>query len=222
MTGWTAVVPAKRWALSKSRMAGGPHVRESLARAFALDVVETLSQVPSIESIIIITDERELAGFGARLGAAVVQDQALLSADPLNRAVRLGRSRAVAMRPHSPIVVVPADLPAITSAVMDQALATLQMPGCAFVPDASSTGTTLLSASEPALLRPSYGPGSARTHLAHGARMVLEVDQRLRRDVDTVAHLQEATALGLGPRTAAVVEDLLVSSSAPRVLATGS
>lgn len=222
MTGWTAVVPAKRWALSKSRMAGGPQVRESLARAFALDVVETLSQVPSIDTIIIITDERELAGFGARLGAAVVQDHALLSPDPLNRAVRLGRSRAVATRPHAPIVVVPADLPAITTASMEQALAALQMPGCAFVPDASSTGTTLLSASEPGLLRPAYGPGSARTHLADGARMILEVDQRLRRDVDTAEHLQEASALGLLPRTAAVVEDLLETAGTPRALATGS
>lgn len=220
MTGWTAVVPVKRWALAKTRMDGGVQMRESLARAFAFDVVAVLSEVVSIEALVIVTDERGLASFGRQLGASIVEDRALLSADPLNRAVGLGRSHAAAIRPHSPIVVVPADLPALTARTMDQALQVLTGWESSFVPDASGVGTTLLAASAPSLLRPAYGPASARLHVAQGAKMIVDVDPRVRRDVDTVQHLQDAEALGLGPRTTAVVEDLLARSGGSRPAAT--
>jgi 2-phospho-L-lactate guanylyltransferase len=120
------------------------------------------------------------------------------------------------MRPRSPIVVVPADLPALTARTIDQALHKLAHGRSSFVPDSSGVGTTLLAAAEPSLRRPAYGPGSARLHAAQGAQMVVYVDPRVRRDVDTVRDLQEAEALGVGPRTASLVEGLLASSSGAR------
>lgn len=216
MTGFTAVVPVKRWALAKSRMDGGTRMRESLARAFALDVVSVLGDVPRIEAVVIVTDERELEHFGRRLGASIVPDRALLSADPLNRAVGLGRGHAAAVRPDAPIVVIPADLPAVTAAVIDEALRQLAVWDSAFVPDASGLGTTLLAASSPALLQPAYGPDSARSHAALGAHAVTAVDPRVRRDVDTVHDLQDARALGVGPSTVAALDDLSALSAGSR------
>ncbi|WP_179614998.1 2-phospho-L-lactate guanylyltransferase [Nocardioides marinisabuli] len=213
MTGWTAVVPVKRWALAKTRMVGGAQVREGLARAFALDLIGVLGDVVGIDALIIVTGEPELGFVGRQVGASVVEDRALPSADPLNRAIDLGRSHAAVIRPRSPIVVVPADLPALTAHATDQALHKLAQVRSSFVPDESGAGTTLLAAAEPSLLRPAYGPGSARLHAAQGAQMVVDVDPRVRRDVDTVRDLQEAVALGVGPRVRSIVEGLRASPS---------
>lgn len=209
MTGWTAVVPVKRWALAKSRMDGGIEMRASLARAFAFDVLAVLSDVACIENLVIVTDERELKTVGRRLGATIVEDRSLLSVDPLNRAIGLGRSHAAVIRPDAPVVVVPADLPALTPGTVEHALDSLTRWESSFVPDARGTGTTLLAASTPALLRPAYGRGSAQLHAAQGAHLTLNVDPRVRRDVDTVHDLQQAEVLGFGRHTTAVVAELM-------------
>ena len=77
-----------------------------------------------------------------------------------------------------------------------------------FVPDADETGTVLLAALDAAAMVPSFGPASASAHQAAGA-VRLDVDlPRLRRDVDTPADLRAAVALGIGPRTQAVLAQL--------------
>ena len=53
---------------------------------------------------------------------------------------------------------------------------------------------------------PAFGPGSRDRHRAAGAReLALAAFRGLRQDVDTPADLQLAAALGVGPRTAAVL-----------------
>jgi 2-phospho-L-lactate/phosphoenolpyruvate guanylyltransferase len=65
----------------------------------------------------------------------------------------------------------------------------------------------LLAAATPGALQPAFGPGSLAAHVRRGA-VPLDLDlPRLRRDVDTPADLDEALALGVGPRTATAVRD---------------
>ena len=61
------------------------------------------------------------------------------------------------------------------------------------------------AASAGAALRPQYGPGSLRRHVAGGA-LALDVpaDSGLRRDVDQLADLHGVT----GPRTLAVLSEV--------------
>src|SRR5919204_619987 len=68
----------------------------------------------------------------------------------------------------------------------------------AIVPDASGTGTTLLTAPSGAALNPRFGTGSAAAHAASGAVPLVGPWPSLRRDVDTAADLRAAAALGLG------------------------
>ena len=72
---------------------------------------------------------------------------------------------------------------------------------------AARVGTTLYTAPYDAF-DPRYGPGSRAAHLDAGAVEVGGLLASLRRDVDDLADLAAAQALGLGPRTAAVVAGL--------------
>jgi 2-phospho-L-lactate guanylyltransferase len=74
-----------------------------------------------------------------------------------------------------------------------------------FVADGEGSGTTLLCATA-GELDPRYGPGSAAAHAASGAVALDGHWPGLRRDVDTPADLAEAAALGLGPRTAHLLD----------------
>lgn len=63
-------------------------------------------------------------------------------------------------------------------------------------PDADGTGTVLLTARRPNLLRPAFSPDSCAAHARRG-HVVLSGDwPGLRRDVDTPEHL---TSLGIPP-----------------------
>jgi 2-phospho-L-lactate guanylyltransferase len=75
------------------------------------------------------------------------------------------------------------------------------------VADREGVGTTMLASRSPAQLQPAFGVGSFARHLALGA-VALQNDEleSLRRDVDDEAGLQAAIGLGVGTRTAAVVD----------------
>ncbi|OCG74840.1 hypothetical protein [Microbacterium sediminis] len=94
------------------------------------------------------------------------------------------------------------DLPALRPGDLDDALR--RATGPAAVADADGTGTTLFAHAEADLL--AFGADSYARHLAAGA-VALDVDpaSTLRHDVDTAAQLDAARALGLGPRTAALL-----------------
>ena len=62
-------------------------------------------------------------------------------------------------------------------------------------------GTTLYTAAHD-VFDPRFGPGSALAHDATGARAIAAELPRLRRDVDDLEDLDDALAMGVGPRTA--------------------
>ncbi|HEY0952880.1 MAG TPA: 2-phospho-L-lactate guanylyltransferase, partial [Nocardioides sp.] len=97
-----------------------------------------------------------------------------------------------------------ADLPALRPADLDAALAMVRSPHPCFVPDAAGVGTTMYVATG-AEFDPRFGPGSREQHLLAGARELADVAASVRRDVDDLADLRAAIALGVGVHTAAVV-----------------
>lgn len=199
--GYTAIIPVKPWALAKSRLDVAPDVRIELARAFALDVLAAVLDATAVERVVVVTAEAELRARLAGAGVTLVLDRPLVVPDSLNEAVSKGRSWAAARRPQAPLVVVPGDLPSLTSEALDEALDLMRGMTRSFVPDASGAGTTLLAANVPGALRAVYGPHSARRHSSAGARAVVDVDPSVRRDVDTTNDLQLARLMGLGPHT---------------------
>ncbi len=102
-----------------------------------------------------------------------------------------------------------ADLPALRTESVRRVLAAAADHQRCYLGDASGVGTTMLLA-RGARLDPRFQGASAAAHSACGA--VVLTDDLLgaavpdaRQDVDTEADLRAATALGLGPATAALL-----------------
>src|SRR3990170_1477644 len=96
---------------------------------------------------------------------------------------------------------------------LDAALAAAAEHPRAFVPDWNTTGTTLLTARSGVPLEPHFGRESRDEHRRSGAVELMNADWLgLRRDVDTATDLQRAAQLGVGPRTAAVLDRLGITA----------
>lgn len=195
-------MPVKRLSLAKTRLgAYGDEHRRALALAFAADVVVAAR---SVATVLVVTDDEEAAARLAALGARVCADDPDAGLNPaLTHGADLLRSERVAMG----VATLSADLPAMRSRDLADALAQVGAGQRGFVADVDGTGTTLLAAGEGAELAPAFGPGSRSGHLASGA-VELRAAIGLRRDVDTPADLQAAVLLGVGTSTARAVQGL--------------
>lgn len=204
----TVILPVKPWHMSKSRLEVGAVARRLLARAFTLDVLEVLGGSRQVAAVIVVTAEPELPAARVRPNTRIVADRPSVSRDGLNSAIAIGLRSATQWRPDSPILVLPADLPALTSHVLDETVDLMSAHDSAFVPDASGDGTTMSWGAGPEHLKVAYGRGSAPRHSAQGARALAEANVRARLDVDTVGDLALARRLGLGTRTASALHEL--------------
>ena len=213
---FTAILPVKPWRLAKSRLHLADADRALLAKAFSLDTLDTLAGCEAIGRIVVVSAEPAIAVHVASTsGAVLLQDRPMLAREMLNPAVDRGRQWAQAREPDAPVVVLPSDLAALTVRTLADALDRLSRHERAHVPDAEGTGTTLVTALLPAALAVAYGPRSADRHSAGGSVAVVEVDPRVRRDVDRPVHLAAARDLGLAPHAAEVVQGLAPRISLP-------
>jgi 2-phospho-L-lactate guanylyltransferase len=200
----TAIVPIKSWRTAKSRLGVDDALRSALAEAFAKDVLVCLAESDSVARTLVVTSDRSAAAMAMALGAESHIPRTFEGFDPLIRAVDQGVAWSVAHHPGDGVMVVPSDLPSMGPTDVDWAVAKTPASGMAFCPDLEESGTTVLIAAHAHELAASYGPDSALVHRRRGARVLTDATVRLRRDVDTSAHLREALHLGVGPHTAEV------------------
>lgn len=196
-----ALVPVKNLAAAKSRLDVAPAVRRTLAAAFAIDTVAALLGTRGVRGVVVVTDDEAIAVRLGRLGARVVPDPL----GDLNDALCHGAQSAGDQWPGTATVAVCADLPAATPRSLE-ALLRMAPAGEAFVADAEGRGTTILLSSAATPFRSAFGAGSRAAHVATGMQDLSDNQQvadGLRRDVDTLADLRSALALGAGPATTA-------------------
>jgi 2-phospho-L-lactate guanylyltransferase len=205
---WALVVPVKRFDVAKSRLrrlAGD--LREQLALAFACDTVAAALACPSVGGLVVVTSEPSARDALGALGADVVPD---VPDAGLNPALRHGVSRAAEGFPGCGVGALSSDLPALRPAELELALQAAAGHPSAFVCDATGIGTTMLVARSVTDFAPSFGRRSRSAHRAAGVHELdLEGIATLRRDVDTAVDLHDARRLGLGPRSAEVVAEIL-------------
>jgi 2-phospho-L-lactate/phosphoenolpyruvate guanylyltransferase len=197
----TAVVPVKRLAAAKSRLALPPAQRRALALAFAVDTVTALSASPLVAGVVVVTSDPLVTWHLRRLTVRLVPD----GGGDLDAVVRDGIHVASSWRPGSGTAVFPADLPCLRAVDATGVLARATVEPGTFVPDRSGRGTTVVVHRAGATAVTGYGPGSARRHLALGLRAMEDAPARARHDVDTLDDLEGARSLGVGPRTTAVL-----------------
>ncbi len=208
-TAWRLVVPVKRAALGKSRLAqslgqslgrvAGVRDREALSRALATDTVRAARLTVGASRVLVVTSDEVFAAACERLGVHAIEDPG----HGLNAAVAAGLA---ALTGDGYTAALLADLPSLTPAELSEGLASAGAHDQAFVPDTQGTGTVLRTALHAFI--PRFGPASAARHAADGAvRLDLPLP-RLRTDVDDVESLARAAELGLGPSTLEVLESL--------------
>ena len=147
-----------------------------------------------------LADVRSALEDATQVGEVIVLD----TPGGLVEAIAEGGQRAATRAPGAPVVVVPADLPTLTSEALDPLLQRARRYPSAWVRDHRGDGTTLLTARNPREIPARYGPQSAAAH-ASVATELRDADLRARLDDDTLADLHRAVDLGVGPATARVV-----------------
>ena len=205
MRSWSVVVPAKRLPLAKTRLTplpeglGGPPeaAHDRLVLALLADTVAAALASPAVTGVLVVTDDPAAAAEVTGLGAHAVPDEPDAGLNPaLAHGARATGGAAVA--------ALSSDLPALRPAELTAALAAAEVAPRCFVADAQGSGTTLLTAAGTDL-SPAFGTGSAQRHAAGGAVALTGDWPGLERDVDTPGDLRAALALGVGPRTAALL-----------------
>jgi 2-phospho-L-lactate guanylyltransferase len=196
--GWTIAVAIKPLTAAKSRLRGSlsPEQRATLANAMAADVLAAVGDATTVVRRLVVTADRGAARAARDLGAGVILEP---EATGLNAAF----ARAIAHVGDAPLGLLVGDLPGITAAAIDRALAAVPATRPAVIGDADGKGSVLLAARSARLLQPRFGPDSRARHIAVGASDGTDwwADD-LRRDVDDLAALKHIAAGGAaGPST---------------------
>lgn len=199
---WTLIVPVKPSVAAKTRLADAGVDRAALARALALDTIAAAATATRVAEVVVVTDDPEVAAEASRLPRVRVVGEGEPAG--LDAAVATGAQSASGAR-----AAMLGDLPALRPGDLDAALTAADDVERGLVRDAEGTGSTLVTARSGAVWLSAFGEDSAARHLLLGCvDLDIPGDSTLRRDVDTVEQLAQAQALGVGPRTAAVLAAL--------------
>jgi len=206
---WFVVVPVKGGLGAKSRMAvGDRRLRSALATALAQDTVAAAVAGMPPGRVLVVTADPVVLGWAGSLGAIGVRDEGR----GLDAAVLTGARAAYDLGARD-VAVLLGDHPALRPAELTRALESASGVPRAVVPDATGTGTALLTARGVELL-PRFGPDSAAAHEATGAVRLEPGLPGLHHDVDDLVDLGVVAAIGVGPATAAAMAASLGSVQA--------
>jgi 2-phospho-L-lactate guanylyltransferase len=195
MTLW-AIVPVKPLRRGKSRLAGvlSEEERYDLNKRLLGHTLETLTSLPEIESVLVVSRDPAALALARAYGARTVQEN---GAPQLN--IALARATMVAKSyATSGVLIVPADLPLLTPEDLRPMLACAANPPVVVVaPDRHRQGTNALLISPVGLIQYDFGPGSFQRHCERavdvGARLevfdlpALALDMDLPEDLDRVS-----------------------------------
>jgi 2-phospho-L-lactate guanylyltransferase len=214
---WVVIVPVKPTAVGKSRL-DHPD-RPAIALAMASDTVAAAAAVDEdlLSAVLVVTDDplarATVEAIGPGRPVVVVGDEPDAG---LNAALAHGAALAARRWPGHGVAALSADLGALRAAELRTALLAAEPTGApgsgrAVLADAAGSGTVLLTAAPGVALRPAFGPDSRAAHVRSGARDLTAAlgasVPGLRRDVDTLADLRAALALGAGPATRRILAD---------------
>ena len=162
--GACALIAIKERARCKTRLADvlRPPERIDLVRSMLTAVLAAAGNAQTVHQVIVISPERDtvpaeipvLADTGESLNTALVQAHTMVREFGCHE-----------------IVVLPADLPLITSAEIDELVRAARSGGFAMATDAAGVGTNALCLMSTQPFRFQFGPDSRRLHLQEAQRL---------------------------------------------------
>lgn len=191
----TAVLPVKRFASAKQRLAGGINEprRRALIEAMLEDVLEAIGEARTVERAIVVTSEPRAAELAAAGGAEVMPEPA---APGHSEAALAGVERAKSQGAEQ-VVLLPGDCPLLDPREIDRMLTGVPSTFVSVVPDRHGTGTNALVLSPPGVIRPAFGEGSCGRHVEAareaGVPFAVEELSSLAIDLDTPADVVALT-----------------------------
>jgi 2-phospho-L-lactate guanylyltransferase len=190
-----AIVPVKRLATAKRRLAGGidDARREELVLAMLGDVLEAIGEARAVERTIVVSGDPRVAEAAVAAGAELIPDpdeaghsEAALAG--IDRARELGAECAL---------LLPGDCPLLDPRELDRLLTGVPTEFVAIVPDRHGTGTNALALAPTDAIRPAFGEGSCARHVAAareaGTPHAIEELPSLALDLDTPADVVAIT-----------------------------
>lgn len=201
----TAILPVKRFAAAKQRLAAGidDERRVAVIAAMLEDVLEAIGDVRSIERTIVVTGEPGAAELARAAGAEVVEDP---GQGGHSGAALAGIARAEELGARCALLL-PGDCPLLDPRDVERLLTGLPERYVAIVPDRHGAGTNALALAPPAAIQPSFGEGSRGRHVdaAREAGLAYSVEElpSLGLDLDTPADVIALTRVLAEDRTRA-------------------
>lgn len=194
-----AVVPIRGLETAKTRLGGDLDAEErvELVTGLLRRTLAATRDARLVAGTIVVTKDPEAAGIAQEQRAVGLVERA----PGLNEAIEAARSVAIA-RGATAILVLPADLPSVSAAAVDDLVERASSVGTVaslvtLVHDRHGLGTNALLISPPTVIDPAFGEGSRAAHEARaaaaGARY-LELGGPLSLDLDTPADLLAAEA----------------------------
>ena len=199
MRTWQVLIPIKRLARAKSRLALPPDEREALTLAMLRDVAGAVRACRYVRTVHVVTEDAGVARTvdAERLPAWSVAGEPGLNHE-LHRAAECLRQSGT----RDGIAVFLGDLPCLTTSVVSDLLLSAPQDQQSFLPDAAGSGTTVLLAPSCIPLAPFFGKGSAVRHSRIGIALDCTADRWVaRQDVDTLEALEKAIKFGVGDHT---------------------
>jgi 2-phospho-L-lactate/phosphoenolpyruvate guanylyltransferase len=191
----TAVVPVKRFAVAKSRLAQGVDEarKPDLVAAMVADVLEAIGAARFVERTIVVSQEPRAAELAAAAGADLLSD----FDDASHSAAALAGIAAAEAAGADCVALLPGDCPLLDPRELDKMLTGVPDRYVAVIPDRHGTGTNALVLAPPGAIEPSFGEGSRERHVAAaraaGIPFGVEELPSLGLDLDTPADIVALT-----------------------------
>jgi 2-phospho-L-lactate guanylyltransferase len=191
----TAVVPVKRFAVAKSRLATGVEEtrKPELVAAMVADVLEAIASARLVERTIVVSQEPRAAELAAAAGADLLSD----FDDASHSAAALAGIAVAEAAGAGCVALLPGDCPLLDPRELDKMLTGVPDHYVAVIPDRHGTGTNALVLAPPSAIEPSFGEGSRERHVAAaraaGVPYGVEELTSLGLDLDTPADIVALT-----------------------------
>lgn len=190
-----AVLPVKRFAEAKQRLAAGidGERRRTLAGAMLEDTLEAIGEARSLERTVLVSGDPTAQGMAAASGCEVVPDPA----DKGHVAAALAGIAHAEAEGAECVVLLPGDCPLLDPRELDRLLTGMPASYVTIVPDRHGSGTNALALAPPNAIQPSFGEGSCARHVAAareaGVPFAVEELPSLALDLDTPADVVALT-----------------------------